>query len=75
MVNFFLYYKRTIVDLCDSVTEMLGPSKRRWASILIMYFFTFGYIMLAGLAYLIRNWQYLEIACSAPAVLFVTYWL
>ncbi|XP_064613633.1 organic cation transporter protein-like [Liolophura sinensis] len=55
-------------------TEILGPSKRRWASILIMYFFTFGYIMLAGLAYLIRNWQYLEIACSAPGAGFLTYW-
>lgn len=53
---------------------MVGPSKRVWAGIVIEYFFALGIVLLAGIAFLIRNWQYLQIAVSAPSALFLVYW-
>ncbi|XP_033740880.1 organic cation transporter protein-like isoform X3 [Pecten maximus] len=54
--------------------EIVGPSKRRWAGILINYFYTAGLIILAGIGYWIRHWKYIQIACSAPAAIFLVYW-
>ncbi|XP_060077972.1 organic cation transporter protein-like [Ylistrum balloti] len=54
--------------------EIVGPSKRRWAGILINYFYTAGLIVLSGIGYGLRHWKYIQIACSAPAALFLVYW-
>ncbi|CAC5415437.1 SLC22A4_5 [Mytilus coruscus] len=54
--------------------ELVGPSKRVWAGIVICYFFAAGMVVLAGVAYLIRDWVYLEIAISIPSVFFLFYW-
>ncbi|XP_026197055.1 solute carrier family 22 member 6 [Anabas testudineus] len=54
-------------------TEWTGSKQRMLAGIITDYFFGFGYIMLAGVAYLIRDWRKLQLAISAPCFLFVIY--
>ncbi|TRY67998.1 hypothetical protein DNTS_007247 [Danionella cerebrum] len=54
-------------------TEWTGPKKRMLAGVITDYFFGFGYILLAGVAYLIRDWRKLQLAISAPGFLFLFY--
>ena len=54
--------------------ELVGPSKRVWAGIVVDYFFASGLVVLAGVGYLIRDWMYLELTVSVPIVLFLFYW-
>ncbi|XP_008283849.1 organic cation transporter protein [Stegastes partitus] len=54
-------------------TEWTGSKERMLAGIITDYFFGFGYILLAGVAYLIRDWRKLQLAISAPGFLFIFY--
>lgn len=54
-------------------TEWTGSKQRMLAGIITDYFFGFGYILLAGVAYLIRDWRKLQLAISAPGFLFIVY--
>ncbi|XP_013421303.1 organic cation transporter protein [Lingula anatina] len=64
------------VMMCAFVlgVELVGPSKRMYAGLINMYFFALGEIILALLGYLIRDWQYLELAISIPSFLYLSYW-
>ncbi|XP_013382971.1 organic cation transporter protein [Lingula anatina] len=53
--------------------ELVSPAKRMLVGSLMHVFFIFGGPLLAGLAAITRNWQYLEIVCAAPA--FLILWL
>ncbi|XP_060072913.1 organic cation transporter protein-like [Ylistrum balloti] len=54
--------------------EMVGPSKRMWAGIVIEYFSALGLVILGGVGYAFRQWKYTEVACSAPIAFFLLYW-
>lgn len=54
--------------------EMVGPSKRFYAGVVVQYFFTLGYMLTALFAYLITDWRQLQIALSLPGLLFLLYW-
>jgi len=55
--------------------EMVGPKYRVIAGTLCQYYYTFGYIVMAGIAYFLNdNWQLLQIALTLPCILFVSYW-
>ncbi|CAL8312568.1 unnamed protein product [Lota lota] len=54
-------------------TEWTGPKRRMLAGLMTDYFFGFGYILLAGVAYLVRDWRHLQLAISAPCFLFFFY--
>ncbi|TRZ00457.1 hypothetical protein DNTS_033222 [Danionella cerebrum] len=54
-------------------TEWTCTQRRMLAGIFTDYFFGFGYMLLAGVAYLIRDWRKLQLAISAPGFLFVFY--
>nr|XP_046230037.1 solute carrier family 22 member 6-A [Scatophagus argus] len=54
-------------------TEWTGSKQRMLAGIITDYFFGFGYILLAGVAYFIRDWRKLQLAISAPGFLFIFY--
>ncbi|XP_064606001.1 organic cation transporter protein-like [Liolophura sinensis] len=54
--------------------ELVAPSKRVWTGIIIEVFYTFGEMLLAGVAYFVRDWRYLQMAISLPAILFLPYW-
>lgn len=56
--------------------ELIGTAYRVLAGIGICYTFALGYLILTGIAYVSRNWIYTQIAISAPAFLFLSYyWL
>ncbi|OZC11067.1 transporter, major facilitator family protein [Onchocerca flexuosa] len=54
--------------------ELVGPSKRKVASVISGIFFSFGQIILGCLAYFIRDYRYLQLAISLPALIFMCYW-
>lgn len=66
-----LIFNDTVVS--NAGTEWTGSKQRMLAGIITDYFFGFGYIMLAGVAYLIRDWRKLQLAISAPCFLFIVY--
>ncbi|CAB0009618.1 unnamed protein product [Nesidiocoris tenuis] len=54
--------------------EMVGPSKRILCGVVFQLFFTAGFILTAGFAYLIRDWRTLQIAITLPGVAYFCYW-
>ncbi|XP_058609131.1 solute carrier family 22 member 13 isoform X2 [Onychostoma macrolepis] len=54
-------------------TEWTCTQRRMLAGIFTDFFFGFGYMLLAGVAYLIRDWRKLQLAISAPGFLFIFY--
>lgn len=54
-------------------TEWTCTKKRMLAGIITDYAFGLGYILLAGIAYLIRDWRKLQLAISAPGFLLIFY--
>jgi hypothetical protein len=60
-----------ILILC---VELTGPGKRVLTGQLIELCFTAGIVIVGGLAYFVRNWQYLQLAISLPGLLFISYY-
>ncbi|XP_050391448.1 organic cation transporter protein [Patella vulgata] len=54
--------------------ELVGPSKRTIAGMVIMVFWAIGLFVLTICAYLIRNWKTLTLVTSVPAIFFLSYW-
>ncbi|KAL2740338.1 organic cation transporter protein [Vespula squamosa] len=54
--------------------EMVGPKKRLVAGVGCQLFFTTGYILTAGFAYLITDWRMLQVAITIPSIAFLLYW-
>lgn len=54
--------------------EFVGPSRRRIAGLIGGYYWMAGNLVLAGLAYVIRDWSTLQIVCAAPGILFQLFW-
>ncbi|XP_060081317.1 organic cation transporter protein-like [Ylistrum balloti] len=54
--------------------ELVGPSKRKYAGMVISFFFSLGLMFVAGVGYFARHWFYINIICSVPAAVFICYW-
>ncbi|XP_030644415.1 solute carrier family 22 member 13 [Chanos chanos] len=54
-------------------TEWTCTQRRMLAGIFTDFFFGFGYMLLAGVAFLVRDWRKLQLAISAPGFLFIFY--
>lgn len=54
--------------------EMVGPSRRLFAGVVSMMFFSFGYMLVGAFAYFITDWRYLQIALTLPGILFMAYY-
>lgn len=54
--------------------EMVGPTRRLFAGVVSMMFFSFGYMLVGAFAYFIKDWRYLQIALTLPGVLFMVYY-
>ncbi|XP_023223332.1 carcinine transporter-like [Centruroides sculpturatus] len=54
--------------------ELMIPERRARCGMLYCIFFSFSMMLLAGIAYLIRNWVYLALATSLPFAILLVYW-
>ncbi|XP_030833206.1 organic cation transporter protein [Strongylocentrotus purpuratus] len=72
-LRFFVGVFEQGIDLTSyvMVTEMFTPSKRGPAGILLTVFWASGIMSLPGLAYLLKDWVYLQLAISLPNILTV----
>uniref|UniRef100_A0A8C9PHC4 Major facilitator superfamily (MFS) profile domain-containing protein n=1 Tax=Spermophilus dauricus TaxID=99837 RepID=A0A8C9PHC4_SPEDA len=66
-----------ILNSLSLVVEWMPTRGRTVAGILLGFSFTVGQLILAGVAYLIRPWRWLQFAVSAPFLIFLLYswWL
>ncbi|XP_019622928.1 PREDICTED: organic cation transporter protein-like [Branchiostoma belcheri] len=56
--------------------EMVSPEKRTLVGMIIMIYWAVGYVLLAGVAYLIRSWMWFQIAVTMPYLIGIAYyWL
>lgn len=53
--------------------EMVGPSRRLFAGVAVMMFFSFGYILTAAFAYYFTDWREFQIAITLPGLVFMCY--
>jgi hypothetical protein len=53
--------------------ECVGPSQRTWVGIGMEIFWAIGTMLLAGFAYLLPNFQDLQLAMSLPLLIFIPY--
>ncbi|KMZ66728.1 Organic cation/carnitine transporter 4 [Zostera marina] len=64
------------VGLCAFVlaTEPIGPSKRGQAGMSTFYFFSMGFIIVAGMGYVCQSsWRLLYVVTSIPSLLFLLF--
>nr|XP_008530770.1 PREDICTED: solute carrier family 22 member 20 [Equus przewalskii] len=66
-----------ILNSLSLVVEWMPTRGRTVAGVLLGYSFTLGQLILAGVAYLIRPWRWLQFAVSVPFLVFFLYswWL
>nr|XP_055171204.1 solute carrier family 22 member 20 isoform X2 [Nyctereutes procyonoides] len=66
-----------ILNSLSLVVEWMPTQGRTVAGVLLGYSFTLGQLILAGVAYLIRPWRWLQLAVSIPFLIFFLYswWL
>uniref|UniRef100_A0A3P8UYW1 Solute carrier family 22 member 3 n=1 Tax=Cynoglossus semilaevis TaxID=244447 RepID=A0A3P8UYW1_CYNSE len=56
------------------MTEIVGVKHRKTVGILFQMFFSVGLLILPLIAYFITDWRWLQVALSAPYVLFLAYY-
>lgn len=54
--------------------EMVGPSKRLWAGTFWQTWFAVGLLILAGVAYLLRDWRKLQLTMALPTAIYLCYY-
>ncbi|XP_052815895.1 organic cation transporter protein-like [Mya arenaria] len=59
---------------CVLGLEVVGPSKRVWAGVVIHAWFTVGLCYLSGVSWLLQHWQYIQLAVAAPCAFYLSYW-
>ncbi|KAH9494644.1 hypothetical protein Btru_020376 [Bulinus truncatus] len=55
-------------------TEIVGLKYRVPVGIIVQSFHSIGFVTLSGIAYLIREWRFLEMAITFPVVFTILYW-
>ncbi|KAM7340918.1 solute carrier family 22 member 1 [Alexandromys fortis] len=56
------------------ITEFVGSGYRRTTAIMYQVAFTVGLVGLAGVAYVIPHWRWLQLAVSLPTIFFLLYY-
>uniref|UniRef100_A0A914DR38 Major facilitator superfamily (MFS) profile domain-containing protein n=2 Tax=Acrobeloides nanus TaxID=290746 RepID=A0A914DR38_9BILA len=54
--------------------ELVGPFGRRYGSLISGGFFSLGHMLLACIAYFVRDYVYLQLVLAIPAICFLSYW-
>lgn len=73
-LSVFLLWDLPLTTISFSVTEFVGSGYRRTTAILYQVAFTVGLVALAGVAYAIPDWRWLQLAVSLPTFLFLLYY-
>ncbi len=63
------------VFTCFAAIEMVGP---RWRNISIgisQIFWAFGYVVVAGCAYVLREWTALQLALTVPEIIMLVLYI
>ncbi|XP_068117211.1 solute carrier family 22 member 20-like [Hyperolius riggenbachi] len=70
-----IFFSGVVVNTLSLLLEWIPPNVRTLVGTLFAYCFTCGQLLLAGIAYGIRDWRWLQFAVSAPYYLFfITSW-
>ncbi|XP_028252366.1 solute carrier family 22 member 2-like [Parambassis ranga] len=56
------------------ITELVGVEYRRTVGVFYQMFFSVGILILPLLAYFITDWRWLQVAITAPYILFLSYY-
>ncbi|KAK7107421.1 organic cation transporter protein-like [Littorina saxatilis] len=54
--------------------ELVGPKKRMFVGIVVEMFWSAGVMLLGGIAYVVRDWDKLQMIMSFPILLLLSYW-
>ncbi|KAK7503293.1 hypothetical protein BaRGS_00005558 [Batillaria attramentaria] len=54
--------------------ELVGPSKRVWTGYVMEIFWSLGMMLLAPIAFFVRDWQRLQLTTSLLTLPFLSYW-
>ncbi|XP_066269649.1 organic cation transporter protein-like [Branchiostoma lanceolatum] len=55
-------------------TELVSSDKRGLVGMVIWIYWAVAYVLLAGIAYLIRPWMWLQIAMTVPFLVCISFW-
>ncbi|XP_033625385.1 organic cation transporter protein-like isoform X1 [Asterias rubens] len=66
--NFGVYLMAFII-----VTEIVGPAYRTMVGTILAMLFSIGYVLLAVMAYSLREWRHLQLAISIPTFIFFAF--
>ena len=61
--------------LYNSDVELIGPRWRAHVNAWYGYMWSIGGLVMCALAYVIRQWRYLQLALSAQMLLFLLYFM
>lgn len=64
----------SIICLYFSGVEMVGKRKREVTGIVLNYFYAIGEAVVSPIAWYTKDWVYLQLIVSVPAVLFAGYY-
>ena len=56
------------------VVEMVGPRWRLHTGIMIEYFWAAGYMLIALIAYYVRDWRHLQLCLCVPIFALTLHW-
>lgn len=56
-------------DFCGAVTEVASEKHRQWMGIAYNIGYAMGIVIISGIAYLLYEWRYFQLAISLPALL------
>ncbi|XP_078577086.1 organic cation transporter protein-like [Branchiostoma floridae x Branchiostoma japonicum] len=54
--------------------ELVSADKRSFVGMIIWIFTSLGSMLLAGIAYCIRTWKWLQVAITMPTLFFISFW-
>lgn len=54
--------------------EIVGASKRIWTGMLIQVFFAIGVCYVALMAYLWKNWRWVNVSVVVPVAIYLSCW-